>query len=114
MNNVGIQIRKIREFKNLTQTFVAKKIGTSQSKLSRIEKGSILITDEQLSKIAVVLGTDNNAIKRFDENIHEKLKSKPDLTPNHVLIIVFFEKLRELHKEEIKLLEKKVKLIDSL
>lgn len=114
MNNLGMQIKNIREFKNLTQTYVAKKIGMSQSKLARIEKGNIIITDEQLSLIAGVLETDNDAIKHFDEKVYDQLKSKTEFTANHIVITLFFQKLKELHKEEIKILEKKVKLLESL
>jgi len=114
MNSVGTQIKNIREFKNLTQTYVAKKIGMSQSKLARIENGKIQITDELLSLISGVLETDNQAIKHFDENVQDGLNNKIEPIIQPQMMAQYFKILREIHQEEIKMLEKKITLLKSL
>ena len=114
MNSVGTQIKNIREFKNLTQTYVAKKIGMSQSKLARIENGKIQITDELLSIISGVLETDNQAIKHFDINVQGGLNNKTETISQPQTMAQYLKILREIHQEEIKLLEKKINLLKSI
>ena len=114
MNNLGSQIKNIREFKNLTQKYVATKIGISQSKFARIENGAISITDELLTLISKVLETNSTSIKQFDKKVYQNLSVKDDFTPDLNLIKDFFKQLKDLHNEEILLLQKKIKLIELI
>ena len=52
--SIGLKIKKIREFNNLTQEHVAAKLGLSQSNYARIEKDEIKITDTRLKQIAEI------------------------------------------------------------
>ncbi len=52
---IAIQIAKAREKAHLTQVQLAKAIGTTQSVISRIERGEQNLTIETLSKIADAL-----------------------------------------------------------
>lgn len=52
---IAIQIAKAREKAHLTQEQLAKAVGTTQSVISRIEKGEQNLTIETLSKIADAL-----------------------------------------------------------
>lgn len=54
---LGAHIKALRKAKKLTQTQLAKKIGISQSELSRMETNSTEITVSELSKLAVALDT---------------------------------------------------------
>lgn len=54
-STIGHLIAKVREDKNITQTELAKKIGTTQSVIARIEKGEQNLSTETLSKISKAL-----------------------------------------------------------
>ncbi len=54
-SSIGVKITQIRESKNITQSALAKKIGTTQSVIARIEKGEQNLSTETLSKISAAL-----------------------------------------------------------
>ncbi|HMI04820.1 MAG TPA: helix-turn-helix transcriptional regulator [Pedobacter sp.] len=55
---VASNIRKIREFRNYTQDYLAAKIGISQNAYSKIELGYSKITLDRLFHIAIILEVD--------------------------------------------------------
>jgi transcriptional regulator with XRE-family HTH domain len=52
---VAANIRKIREFRNYTQDYLAAKLGISQNAYSKIELGYSKLTLDRLFKIAILL-----------------------------------------------------------
>ncbi|MFN5056073.1 MAG: helix-turn-helix domain-containing protein [Bacteroidota bacterium] len=114
MNNLGGQIKNVREFKNLTQKYVATRLGMSQSKFARIENGAIHVTDELLISISEILETNSFSIQQFDKKVFRDLSIKEEYKPDLQLIIEFLIQLKDLHNEEIILLQKKIKLIESI
>ncbi|MBB6499773.1 helix-turn-helix domain-containing protein [Pedobacter cryoconitis] len=52
---VAVNIRKIREFRNYTQDYLAAKLSISQNAYSKIELGYSKLTVERLFQIAVIL-----------------------------------------------------------
>ena len=107
-------MKNIREFKNLTQKYVANRIGISQSKFARIENGAISITDELLTLISKVLETNSSSIKQFDKKVYQNLSVKNESAPDLRQIAEFFKQLKDLHNEEIILLQKKIKLLEIM
>lgn len=66
---VAMEISKRREEKGLTQTVLAKAIGSSQSALSKLEKGLTPITVTHVVEIARVLGcTPSDLVKQAERN----------------------------------------------
>jgi len=55
MENIGKRIAAVREEVKLTQTALAKKIGTTQSAIARIEKGGQNVSTQMLKKISGAL-----------------------------------------------------------
>ena len=53
---ISLAILRLRKKHGLTQTQLAKKIGTNQSNVARMETGQQNFTDETLDKIANVFG----------------------------------------------------------
>ena len=70
--------------------------------------------DELFYIIYGVLETDNQAIKHFDENVQDGLNKKIETIIQPQMIAQYLKILREIHQEEIKLLEKKINLLKSL
>jgi len=58
MNNVGSNIRKLREKKGFSQDYVAEKLGINQSTYGKLERDVSNMTLDRLYKIADVLEED--------------------------------------------------------
>jgi len=59
MRSVASNIRKIREFRDYTQEYLAMKLGISQNAYSKIELAYTRITVERLIHIAQILEVDS-------------------------------------------------------
>ena len=58
MNNLGLNIRKIREQRGFSQEYVAHKLGINQSTYGKLERDASNMPVERLYKISEVLETD--------------------------------------------------------
>ena len=65
-NNVGQKIKKLRELRNFTQTYMAIELDMTQQGYSKIEKDGKL-TVHQLEKIAQILKVESAYILNFNE-----------------------------------------------
>ena len=63
---VAGNIRKIREFRNYTQDYLAAKLGISQNAYSKIVLGYSKITIDRLFQIAVILEVEVMQLIAFD------------------------------------------------
>ena len=113
MTDIANQIKKVRELKNFSQDFVAKKLGMSQGNYARLENGGIKISKERLKQISDILETSENSIHNFDEKLFYSM-NKANYQPNPDLIPHFFEGLIKLYKDEIEFLQRKINLLESL
>jgi transcriptional regulator with XRE-family HTH domain len=52
---VGRQVRVIRRHRDITQESLASRVGTGRARLSRIERGTINITIETVTRVARAL-----------------------------------------------------------
>jgi transcriptional regulator with XRE-family HTH domain len=66
---LGHKIKKIREFKNVTQKQVAEALGITQSAYSKIELGETELPYSRLEKISTVLGVKPEEIISFNEHM---------------------------------------------
>ena len=65
---VANNIRRVREFRNYTQDYVARKIGISQNAYSKLELGFHRLSLERLFQIADVLEIECTALLQHDSN----------------------------------------------
>ena len=65
--HIGENIKKIRMLRGMKQATFAKEMGIAQQNVSKMEKKTN-IPEEQLELAAKILGTNIEAIKKFDEN----------------------------------------------
>ena len=68
-SNVYINIRKIRELKNLTREYVAEELKMSMSGYGKIERGEVDLTVSRLIQIAKVLDVSIEFIFKFDVSV---------------------------------------------
>jgi len=66
MKAVAGNIRKVREYKNYTQDYLAAKLGISQNAYSKIELSYSKITLDRLFHIALILEVEVNQLLDFD------------------------------------------------
>jgi len=113
--NIGSKIRKIREFKNMTQEELANQLEMTQANYSKIERGDSELKVERLQDIAKVLGIELTDLINFDEkNIflfqHNRTVSGINGTVNNHYGVT--DKERELYEITIKLLKEKVSSLE--
>ncbi len=66
LDKVHLNVRKIRELKNLSQSYVADMLGISTRTYSKIETGETQLTLSRLKEICEVLGTSPEEVFEFD------------------------------------------------
>lgn len=65
--SIGSNIKKLRELKNYTQSYMSEQLEMSLSGYSKIERDETEISLRRLQQIAAVLETDYRTILEFDE-----------------------------------------------
>lgn len=68
MNNIGHKIRKVREFKGLSQEYMAQKLNISQRAYSKMERGETKIDFERIEDVSKILEVDPMDLHSFDES----------------------------------------------
>ena len=115
--SIGNKIKKIREFKNLTQEHVANKLGVSQSNYARIEKDEVKITDVRLKQIAEILDVTEEEIKNLDESIIFNITNGHNSTAGQNCIVNNYHispEIQKLYEDKIKLLEEKIQYLEGM
>lgn len=116
---LGRKIKKLRELKDLTQSFVANEMGLSQSAYSKMEQGETDITYPRLEKVASILGVKPEEIIAFNEamvfNVMNNHHSNNGLIIQHPTMN---SEEKKLYEEQIELLKTEneylKKLLDKL
>ena len=107
--NIGRNISRIRELRDMKQEALAQALGTSQQTISTIEN-SETIDDTKLAEIAKALGVTAEAIKNYsDESILNVISSHDNSTISAINIQPNFnplDKVVELYEEKEKLYER--------
>lgn len=72
MQEVAGNMRKVREFRNYTQDYLAAKLGISQNAYSKIELGYSKITLDRLFHIALILEVEVTQLLYFNKEDFQK------------------------------------------
>jgi transcriptional regulator with XRE-family HTH domain len=74
--SIGKRIKKLRELRNYTQTYMSLELEISVSAYSKIERDETEISLKRLEQIAEILNISVNGIMQFDEQVlFENVKS---------------------------------------
>lgn len=68
MNTIGNKIRKVRELRNYSRSYVAKQLGIRISSYGKIERNEVSITLLRLEEIAKILQVSVVCLISFDED----------------------------------------------
>lgn len=74
MKAVAGNIRKVREYRNYTQDYLAAKLEISQNAYSKIELGYSKITLDRLFHIAIILEVEVMELLHFDAEKYNRRK----------------------------------------
>jgi transcriptional regulator with XRE-family HTH domain len=128
MLTTGLRIKKLRELRDYSQVYMARKLGISQEQYSYLETKQKSISNEQLKSIAALLEVNEDYLKLFDpqkiiensgnEQAHEYLNIQNMLIETHEnerkLFLELIARLKqELAELKQKLDDRKLKIISQ-
>ena len=103
---IGYKIRRVREFKNLSQQYVADKLSVSQSTYSDMENGKIAVSEEKLAMIANVLDVSVDVINEYnDQVVFNSCTQSGYINTNNINPI---DKIEEVYKQILEVHEKRI------
>jgi len=112
MIDVQEKIKNIRELKNLTQEYIAEKLGITQAAYSKIENGTTKISYDKLFQISNILGIEIQELLNFDsQKIFNNLNNVKG--NNNGITLATKEDIATLYQDKIKLLEKLLTIAES-
>jgi len=66
---LGLKVRRLREIRDYSQSYMADKLSIAQSKYSDLESGKKEITDDFLNEIAAILEVHPDVIRNYSDQI---------------------------------------------
>jgi len=112
----GNKLRLLREFRNYSQDYVAKKLGITQNTYSRVENNQTRITTERLHQIAQILNVPVGELVSNEELVIQCRNSLPNNQPvalNQEHWKELLENTRQLYKEIISGTTEKIASLES-
>ena len=112
----GNKLRLLREFRNYSQDYVAKKLGITQNTYSRGENNQTRITTERLHQIAQILNVPVDELVSNEELVIQSRHSQPDNQPvalNQEHWKELLENTRQLYKDIISGTHDRIALLES-
>ena len=100
----ALRIKKIREYRNYTQQFMADSLDLSQNAYCKIENGTTKLTIDRLEEIATILDVPVESILSSEKQTFNIENHHNDKVYNHI------ENLYEANKE---LMEKQIGLLQT-
>lgn len=120
MNNIGFNIRKVREQKGFSQEYVANQLNISQASYARLENEDTKVTVDRLFQIAQILETEIGDF--FDEsklNIQSQVYNAETYGNGYIQNLVIenkdtLNKLVESYQERLREKDEQISLLKSL
>jgi len=114
-NKLGEKIKKVREFRNYTQDYVAQQLKMTQAGYSRIERSEVDIPFSRLENIAKILDVSTADLIKYDEqSMFTNYISNSSVFTTNGYILNDKEILIELKKQYEQRLTEKNKEIERL
>ncbi len=115
MLKVGNKIKKIREYKNYTQEYMAQSLGLSITAYGKIERDETEMTLTRLSQISKILTIDYRQILDFDEkNIFNVENGQNAAIGNNHTVYHNDRMIEHLQTEILYLRENNTQLLDII
>ena len=107
MNELGIRLKKAREYLGLTQEDVAKLLGVSRVIITNIESGTRKVSADELEKLSKIYGRSMDELmngKITEENVKMFARTFSELSEEDQEEIVNLIKFKKMYKDK-KLIE---------
>lgn len=112
---VGHKIRAAREFKDISQDYLAKKLGISQPALSKIENNETKIDYEKVEEIASILGVDVNDMLNFDKaNVFNNCNQSGTFSGVNNSFTFTGEEIKDVYEKLLAEKDKRIELLEEL
>lgn len=116
LKEIGGNIRKLRETRNLTQQYLGEKLGIGQRGYSKIEAGQVNLTLARMAEIAEVLETDIGELLQAKEkhvyntvhNVHNNVHNGDGIVAHKEYAEKTFEEIRAVYEKYIARLEEEI------
>ena len=107
MATIEEKIKSVRELKNLTQEYMAEKLGITQAGYSKIEGGATKISYNKIVDISKILGVQTDELLAFDsQKYFNSFNNVKGSNNGSVTIQVEDGDIKTLYEDKIKLLYK--------
>ena len=117
MEAIARNIKRFREFKNLTQEHVAKELKISQSQYQRLEAGDAKIKEDMIKQLADIFEVSPETLYEFDEKAifqsGNNTAINKQINHGNVNFYQIDSKIEKLYEDKIALLEEKIKRLES-
>lgn len=105
MTTIEEKIKNIREIKNLTQEYMAEKLGITQAGYSKIECGATKISYNKIVDISKILGVQTEELLAFDsQKYFNSFNNVKGSNNGSVTIQIEDGDIKTLYEDKIKLL----------
>lgn len=101
----GLRIKRIREYRDYTQQYMADRLDISQNAYSKIENGTTKLTTDRLEQIADILDIPVESILSSEKQTFNLENNQIDK---------FYGYIENLHEENRDMLQKLIVAIESL
>lgn len=113
MATIEEKIKSIRELKNLTQEYMAEKLGITQAGYSKIESGTTKISYNKIVDISKILGVQTEELLAFDsQKYFNSFNNVKGSNNGSVTIKVEEGDIKTLYEDKISLLNKLLEMTE--
>ena len=114
MSSIEEKIKNIRELKNLTQGYMAEKLGMSQAGYSKIESGATQLSYAKIVEISKILGVETEELLAFDSQKYFNSFNNVKGSNNGSVTIKMEDKdINSIYEENVNLLRKLLEKTES-
>jgi transcriptional regulator with XRE-family HTH domain len=114
MSSIEEKIKNIRELKNLTQGYMAEKLGMSQAGYSKIESGATQLSYVKIVEISKILGVETEELLAFDSQKYFNSFNNIKGSNNGSVTIKMEDKdINSIYEENVNLLRKLLEKTES-
>ena len=114
MSSIEEKIKNIRELKNLTQGYMAEKLGMSQAGYSKIESGATQLSYTKIVEISKILGVETEELLAFDSQKYFNSFNNIKGSNNGSVTIKMDDKdINSIYEENVNLLRKLLEKTES-
>lgn len=112
---VGHKIRSAREFKEISQEYLANKLGISQPALSKIESNETKLPFEKIEEIALILGVNVDEMLNFDKaNVFNHCNQSGTFSGVNNSFTFTGEDLKDVYEKLLEEKDKRIQLLEKL